>query len=124
MRLTKPALILLIIALAASIHPELAQLLVERRIAWNEAHGRPTRYAGDILGYCYRTYAPGPAYFGITVREALNLMAVRSLKVSRGEVELNSTIYGKFEAVLWKFRFRREPNADTGLGGVPLFQTF
>jgi hypothetical protein len=24
----------------------------------------------------------------------------------------------------WKFRFRREADADTGLGGVPLFQTF
>jgi hypothetical protein len=39
--------------------PELAKLMVERRIAWNKAHGRPTGYAGDILGYCYRPYAPG-----------------------------------------------------------------
>jgi len=26
--------------------------------------------------------------------------------------------------VSWKFRFRREPDAATGLGGIPLFQTF
>jgi hypothetical protein len=58
------------------------------------------------------------------VREALNLLAIRSLKVSRGEVQPNSPIYGKLVPVSWKFRFRREPDADTGLGGVPVFQTF
>ena len=105
--------------------PELAKLLVDRRAAWDRAHGRVVRgYAGDILGYCYRDYAPGPAYFGITVREALNRMALRSLQVCRGEVEPNSPIYGKFAPLSWKFRFRRERDADAGLGGVPLFQTF
>ena len=34
------------------------------------------------------------------------------------------TIYPPYKPLSWKFRFRREPDADTGLGGVPLFQTF
>jgi len=103
--------------------PELAKMLIERQIAWNEAHGRPTGYVGD-MGDCYSSYAPGPAYSNITVREALNLLALRSLKVSRGEAEPVGQIYRKIEPISWKFRFRREPDADTGLGGVPLFQTF
>jgi hypothetical protein len=60
----------------------------------------------------------------ITVRDALNLMAERSLQVSRGEVTPNDPIYPPYKPVSWKFRFRREPDSATGLGGIPLFQTF
>lgn len=104
--------------------PELGKLMFERKEAWGRAHGRPTGYAGDILGYCYRRYAPGPTYRNITVREALNLMALRSLELSRKEVGPNGPIYGKLNPISWKFRFRREPDSDTGLVGVPVFQTF
>ncbi|HME36213.1 MAG TPA: hypothetical protein VKF84_13335 [Candidatus Sulfotelmatobacter sp.] len=108
-----------------SYAPELAQLLFDRRAAWNRAHGQMvTGYAGDVLGNCVRSAAPGPAYSNITVREALNLLALRSLKVSRGEAEPVGQIHRKIEPISWKFRFRREPDADTGLGRVPLFQIF
>jgi hypothetical protein len=63
-------------------------------------------------------------YRNITVRDALNLMARRSLRVSRGEVTPNGSICPPHKPLSWKFRFRREPDADSGLGGVPLFQTF
>lgn len=105
--------------------PELEQFLIAHREAWDRAHRQVVRgYAGDILGDCYRSYASGPAYTNIIVREALNLLAVRSLKLSRREVEPIGPIYDRPAALSWKFRFRREPDADTGLGGVPLFQTF
>ncbi len=60
----------------------------------------------------------------MTVRAALNLMAERSLQVSRGEVTPNDPIYPPYRPVSWKFRFRREADDASGLGGMPLFQTF
>jgi hypothetical protein len=68
--------------------------------------------------------APGPVYHHISVRDALNLLARRSLQVSRGDVTPNDPIYPLYKPLSWKFRFRREPDANTGLGGVPFFQAF
>ena len=63
-------------------------------------------------------------YRNLTVREAMKLMAIRSLEPSRGEVQTNDPGYGGYKPISWKFRFRRESDADTGLGGVAVFQTF
>jgi hypothetical protein len=104
---------------------ELIQFLAKRKDAWYREHGREVPgMAGDILGNCISLAAPGPMYRNITVRDALNLMARRSLRASRGEVTPNGSIYPPYKPLSWKFRFRREPDADSGLGGVPLFQTF
>lgn len=105
--------------------PELTRLLAERERAWFRNHGHEVPgQVGDILGNCLPLAAPGPVHRNITVRDALNLMAERSLQVSRGEVTPNDPIYPPYRPVSWKFRFRREPDATTGLGGIPLFQTF
>jgi hypothetical protein len=105
--------------------PELTTLLAERQRAWYRNHGQEVPgQVGDILGNCLSLAAPGPVHRNITVRDALNLMAERSLQVSRGEVIPNDQIYPPYRPVSWKFRFRREPDAATGLGGIPLFQTF
>jgi hypothetical protein len=105
--------------------PELTTLLGERQRAWYRNHGQEVPgQVGDILGNCLSLAAPGPVHRNITVRDALNLMAERSLKVSRGEVIPNDQIYPPYRPVSWKFRFRREPDTATGLGGIPLFQTF
>lgn len=105
--------------------PELVQFLAKRKDAWYREHDREVPgIVGDILGNCISLAAPGPVYRNITVRDALNLIARRSLQVSRGEVTPNDPIYPPYKPLSWKFRFRREPDANTGLGGVPLFQTF
>jgi hypothetical protein len=105
--------------------PELTTLLAERKRAWYRNHGQEVPgQVGDILGNCFSLRAPGPVHPSITVRDALNLMAERSLQVSRGEVTPNDPIYPPYRPASWKFRFRREPDAATGLGGIPLFQTF
>ncbi len=107
--------------------PELVEFLAKRKRAWYRQRGQdlPGR-AGEILGNCVALAAPGPVHRNITVRDALNLMAERSLQVSRGEVTPNDPIYQPFKPLAWKFRFRRaiDTDTDTGLGGVPLFQTF
>lgn len=104
---------------------ELSEFLAKRRSTWYRNHSREVPgQVGDILGNCFPLAAPGPVHRNITVRDALNLIARRSLQVSRGEVTPNDTIYPPYKPLSWKFRFRREPNADTGLGGTPLFQTF
>jgi hypothetical protein len=105
--------------------PELTTLLAERKRAWYRNHGQEVPgQVGDILGNCLSLAAPGPVHRNITVRDALNLMAERSLQVSRGEVTPNDPIYPSYRPVSWKFRFRRDPDAATGLGGILLFQTF
>jgi hypothetical protein len=105
--------------------PELTTLLAERKRAWYRNHSREVPgQVGDILGNCLSLAAPGPVHRNITVREALNLMAERSLQICRGEVTPNDPFYLPYRPASWKFRFRREPDAATGLGGVPLFQTF
>jgi hypothetical protein len=105
--------------------PELVEFLAKRKSPWYRNRGREVPgQVGDILGNCLSLAAPGPVHRNITVRDALNLMAERSLQVSRGEVTANDPIYQAYKPFSWKFRFRREPDANTGVGGVPLFQTF
>jgi hypothetical protein len=105
--------------------PELTTLLAERKRAWYRNHGQEVPgQVGDILGNCLSSAAPGPVHRNMTVRDVLNLMAERSLRVSRGEVTPNDPIYPPYRPVSWKFRFRREADAASGLGGIPLFQTF
>jgi len=105
--------------------PQLAEFLAKRNDAWYRKHGGNIQgQVGDVLGNCFALAAPGPVHRNTTVRGALNLMVKRSLKVSRGEVTPNDTIYPPYKSLSWKFRFRRESDADTGLQGVPLFQTF
>lgn len=105
--------------------PELTTLLAERKRAWYRNHGHEVPgQVGDILGNCLSLAAPGPMHRNITVRDALNLIAERSLQVSRGGVTPNDPISPPYRPLSWKFRFRREPDAATGLGGIPLFQTF
>jgi hypothetical protein len=105
--------------------PELTDFLRKRKREWYRKRGQevPGRL-GDIPGNCYSSAAPAPAHRNITVRDALNLMAKRSLQVSRGEVTPNDRIYPPYKPLSWKFRFRRDSNATTGLGGIPLFQVF
>jgi hypothetical protein len=103
----------------------LIQLLERRKEEWYRERGEQIPgIAGDILGNCISTAATGPEYRAITVRDALNLMALRTLRVRRGEIKPNDAIYGSFKPLSWKFQFRKDPNAETRLGGVPVFQTF
>lgn len=105
--------------------PELIEFLANRRNGWYRDHGREVPgQVGEVLGNCISLTSPGPVYRNITVRDALNLMSKRSLQVSRGDVTPNDPIYPPYKPLSWKFRFRREPDANTGLRGVPLFQTF
>ena len=77
------------------------------------------------MGDCLRaSHRREPVYHNITVREALNLNAIRSLQVSNGRIPSAVPAYFKPNPILWKYRCRRETDADTGLGGVPLFQIF
>jgi hypothetical protein len=103
---------------------ELTEFLGKREEAWDRKHGgQVSGVLGDTLGNCFPMAAPGPVYRHISVRDALNLMARRSLQVSRGDVTPNDP-YPPYKPLSWKFRFRREPDANTGLGGVPFFQAF
>jgi len=105
--------------------PELSQLLWRRKEAWYQSrHRQVLGVVGDTLGNCFPEAAPGPVYRNITVRDSLNLLVKRSLEVSRREVTPNSPLEGPYHAISWKFRFRPDADADTGLGGRPLFQTF
>jgi hypothetical protein len=51
-------------------------------------------------------------------------MAKRSLQVSREEVTSNSPVHAPYKPISWRFRFRHDSDSDTGLGGVPVYQTF
>jgi hypothetical protein len=112
---------------AFSYTPELSRYLCEHKMAaWHREHGKePFGVAGDFLGDCEPAHhRHEPIYHDITVREALNLMAIRSLQVASGQVPTNAPIWAKRNPISWKYRFRRDPDADTGLGGVPIIQTF
>jgi hypothetical protein len=105
--------------------PELTRFLAQRKEVWCRSRRRQILgVVGDVPGDCFASAAPGPAYRDITVREALDLMARRSLQVSRGEVTSNSPVHAPYKPISWRFRFRHDADSDTGLGGVPVFQTF
>jgi hypothetical protein len=109
-----------------SYTPELGAYLWQRKEAWYRAQDKMVPgVVGDFMGDCEpANHRHEPIYHNITVREALNLMAVRSLEVARGEVPSGTSSWFKPKPISWKYRFRRDPTADTGLGGVPVFQTF
>jgi hypothetical protein len=114
--------------------PELSEFLLKSERNWYRKHGKQPPGGGAIggeIGGCLPPRAAGAAGSSastvrrnITVREAMNLMAIRSLELSRGKVQTNDPGYGGHKPISWKFRFRRESDADTGLGGVAVFQTF
>jgi hypothetical protein len=105
---------------------DLNKYLWEHKTAWYQAHGKEVGgVVGDFLGDCRPSHhRHEPIYHNITVRDALNLMAVRSLQVSKGRLPSNASTWSRPKPISWKYRFRREPDADTGLGGVPVFQIF
>ena len=109
-----------------SYTPELSKYLWEHKVAWYRVHGKEVvGIMGDFLGDCQpTTHRREPIYHNITVREALNLMAIRSMQVANGHLPGNAPTGYKPKPMSWKYRFRREAEADTGLGGVPVFQTF
>ena len=111
---------------AFSYTPELSTYLCEHWWASHRAHDKePFGVAGDFLGDCKPTHhRHEPIYHDITVREALNLMAITSLQISRGQLPTKAPTWAKRKPISWKYRFRRDPDADTGLGGVPIIQTF
>jgi hypothetical protein len=111
---------------AFSYTPELSTYLCEHWWAWHRAHDNELfGVAGDFLGDCQPAHhRREPIYHDITVREALNLMAIRSLQVANGQLRTNAPTWAKRHPISWKYRFRRDPDADTGLGGVPIIQTF
>ncbi len=110
----------------ASYTPELGDFLWKRQEKWDRSHGHePGGIIGSILGDCYPSSRPGsPTYHNVTLRESLWIMALRSLQVARGEARSNGPDYIKVRPLSWKYRFRRDAESDTGLGGVPVFQTF
>jgi hypothetical protein len=105
--------------------PELVGFLDQRKERWYRSHRRQVPgVVGDILGDCFGSAAPGPVYTSITVRQALNEMAKRSLQVNNGEVAPNSPLYRHHKPLSWRFRFRHDADSETGLGGIPVFQIF
>ena len=109
-----------------SYTPDLSKYLWQRKMAWYHAQGKePGGIVGDFMGDCVpNDHRREPIYHNVTVREALNLMAIRSLQVTNKQVASTAPDYFKPKAISWKYRFRPEPKADTGLGGVPVFQAF
>ena len=117
-----------------SYAPELSKFVREKKKEWYLKQGRHEPVVGGFMGGGLGSCDPvgshpdtysSRMYHNITVRDAMNLMAVRSLKLSRKEVQSDDPQYGgRGEPISWKFRFRRDPDADSGLGGVPVFQTF
>jgi hypothetical protein len=109
--------------IAGGYAPELSEFLLKSEQGWYRTRGKQTPGGGVIGGqisHCLPFPTSGaigdvaPAvYRNITVREAMNLMAIRSLELSRGEVHTNDPEYGGYSPISWKFRFRREPDADT-----------
>jgi len=110
--------------------PELSEFLLKNEQEWYRKRGKraPSGGVGDLQpGACLPHPVTGSTeatYLNITVREAMNLMAIRSLELRQGKAYSNDPSLGESRAVSWKFRFRREPDSDTGLGGVAVFQTF
>lgn len=109
-----------------SYTPEVGEFLWRQQMDWDRRHGNPPRgTVGSILGDCYPSSRPGsPVHRNLTLRQALNIMAKRSLQVARGEARSNGPNYIEVKALSWKYRFRSDPQSDTGLGGTPVFQTF
>jgi hypothetical protein len=109
-----------------SYTPELSSYLLEHKRSWYRAHGKQEQgIAGDFLGDCVPAdHRHEPIYHNISVREALNLMSIRSLQVAIGHFPTNGPAGFKAKPMSWRYRFRREPDADTGLAGVPIFQSF
>ena len=109
-----------------SYTPELSKYIAEHEAAWHRTHGKePWGTVGDFMGDCEPAHhRHEPIYRNITVREALNLIAIRSLQVANGQARSTGTEGFIVKPISWKYRFRRESDADTGLGGVPVFQTF
>lgn len=110
---------------ALSYTPELGEYLLRKREAWYLMHGRQMPgVAGDFLGDCAPAqHKHPPFHHNITVRDALNLMALRSLQASQQQTD-NPGRQLTPKPISWRYRFRPDPGADTGLGGVPVFQTF
>jgi hypothetical protein len=46
------------------------------------------------------------------------------LDVARGQPPTNAPTWVKHKPISWEYRFRHDPAADTGLGGVPILQMF
>src|SRR5215469_6467233 len=111
---------------AFSYTPELSTYLCEHWMAWHRARDKePFGVAGDFLGDCEHVHhSHEPNYHEITVREALNLIAITTLQIARGQLPTNAPTWAKRKPISWKYRFRRDPDADTGLGGVPIIQMF
>lgn len=109
-----------------SYTPALSKYLWEHKVAWYRAHGKEVGgFAGDFLGDCVPSkHRHDPIYHNITVREALNFMAIRSLQVAYGRRPGTAPTWHKPKPISWKYRFRRELDADTGLGGAPVIQAF
>ncbi len=109
-----------------SYTPELGAYLWQAKEAWYRATGKLVPgIVGDFMGDCEpANHRREPIYHNITVREALNLMVIRSLQVTRGDVPSSAPSWFKPKPISWKYCFRRDPTADTGLGGIPVFQTF
>jgi hypothetical protein len=109
-----------------SYTPELGAYLWEHKVAWYREHGKEVGgIVGDFMGDCEPAHhRSGHIYQNISIRDALNLIAIRSLLTASGKVPSSAPSWFKPKPISWKYRFRREPDADTGLGGVPLFQSF
>lgn len=109
-----------------SYTPELSKYLWKRKQAWYRAQARQAPgIVGDFMGDCEPSnHRHAPGYRNIAVREALNLISVRSLQVASGRAPSTAPQGFIVKPISWKYRFRHEPDADTGLGGVPVFQTF
>jgi hypothetical protein len=108
-----------------SYTPELGAYLWEHKVAWYRAHGKEVGgFVGDFMGDCEPAHhRHEPIYRDITLREALNLMAIHSLQAANGSPPPGRPLF-RPKPISWKYRFRQAPDADTGLGGVPVFQTF
>lgn len=107
-----------------SYTPELSQYLLKKKEEWNRKHRGPEfGIAGDFpRGHCEPSQQRrDPIYRNITVREAMNLMSIRSLQIAR--MPSHKPAHETSRPICWKFRFRRDKDADTGLSGVPVFQT-
>ncbi len=89
-----------------SYTPDLSEYLMRKKVEWNQSHGNPVfGIAGDFMGDCEPSHhRHQPIYHNITVREALNRMAIRSLKVS-GETS-NEPSWARPKPISWKYRFR------------------
>jgi hypothetical protein len=103
-----------------SYTPELGTYLLLKKEQWYRAHGEVMGgIVGSFMGDCLPAdHRRPPIYHDITVRDALNRMALRSLQLA------NTRGSSRRKPISWRYGFRSDSTADTGLGGVPIFQTF